>query len=519
MKLLKKLIAVFALVVAITVMGVSVNAVTYSNNNQTATWTTSDMDGLLLSKAENPTAFDSSAVYVDANTLAIKKYIMLIPVPSSTSTGTITITPNGNNTSRYAYLIDNTSNTCDTTLSFVMSGTPSQNFTSANILTYNEAYYVGLIAYNGSSRFDFKISTLVLTLTSSDSYASQYTVSYYLQGGTDVIATENVVGGETATTDVKNWGNTITGYYTDSACTSEWDKVVNEDVNIYCTYTAWDSSVYGDGNTLSLDLITRGYEVYGTTTLTSNAVLTNTNYTILSGDLFYANAATVGDYGTSTAAIKFSNAFSSGTNGIKFEASGAGTITVYARPNSSSDNDYAGMSLYNSTYTSVATSTETTNKATIAAMNVTVPSAGTYYLGNSERGMYVYYVSFTEETTSADSATINGAYSVGTSTVDSTTSAVRFLGRIVGVEYSDITSVTLTITGDTAVNKTITTFYGEISDMTGAGAATDTLYFYYSIYGLTSTYNGKTITFTYIVNFADGSTKTLSSAVSYTVAL
>ena len=102
--LVSSLIAMLAFAI-FAVTGIKVQAMSVSNNNKTATWTTSDMDGM-LQLGNNPTSFDSTKSYVAATSFKLKSYITLIPVPSATSAGSITITPNGTNADRYCYLID-----------------------------------------------------------------------------------------------------------------------------------------------------------------------------------------------------------------------------------------------------------------------------------------------------------------------------------------------------------------------------------------------------------------------------
>ena len=508
--LVSSLIAMLAFAI-FAVTGIKVQAMSVSNNNKTATWTTSDMDGM-LQLGNNPTSFDSTKSYVAATSFKLKSYITLIPVPSATSAGSLTITPNGTNADRYCYLIDNTTNVADTDLSFVMNGTPSKNFTSANVLSYNSAYYIGLICLNGTTRHDFKANQFVVTLTSDDSYATQVQVSYYLQGGSTAISSSNITSGDTLTPSVTCWGKTITGYYSDSACTAAWDTTaqITSNTSVYCKYTDWTM----DANVLDLDMMNKGYETFGPSAFTSDTALTGTIYTLLQGNTAFAETSkTVGDLGKSKAAIVTGGGFSDSNikNGLRIQPTADGTLSMYVYSSSNRT-----LTMYDSSSTEI-NSGQSTGASTMTLVTYNLEANKTYNFGGSG-SLYIYYASFEEK--QLPTATFGTA--VGTDN-DSNT-AIAFIVKLENVEdvtLLDAMVFTVKATFNQKVgnaNYEVSTCYEALTafgDVNNYAAVDGTYYVYFTVYGITSGYSGMKLDVTFNATY-DGSAITANTTYTYT---
>ncbi len=497
-KILLGVASVLTLGALFVVTGFKANAMSVTNNNKTATWTKTDMDGMLQSKDENLTSFDSTKTYNAATAFTIKKYITLIPVPSATSTGSLTITADGTKDDRFCYLIDNTTKVADTTLSFVMNGTPSNNFTSSNVLSYNDAYYIGVIAYNGSSRYDFKATQFSITLTSDDSYVTQVKVSYYLQGSSSAMSSSNVSSGDTLTPSAKCWGKTITGYYSDSSCTTVWDTTaqITTDTSVYCTYTDWTM----DSNVLDLDLIDKGYETFGTSAFTSDTALTGTIYTLLKGNTAFASTAkTIGDLGKSKAAIVTGGGFSDTNikNGLRIQPTADGTLSMYVYSSSNRT-----LTMYDSSSTEI-NSGQSTGAETVTLVTYNLEANKTYNFGGNG-SFYIYYASFKEPQMSDN--TTASVFAEKNTAGDT----LRFIGTLEGItDLDNVTEVELILKKDGVASKKqiiLTTCYTSVSGSSQACEAADgTYYVIYRLKGITGIEG--TISKQLKITFADGSTK------------
>lgn len=532
-KVIKKLIGLFALIVTVTLIGVStkVNATahdygTYSvsqtlSSNDTATW---NFTALGLSSNEYIGSGDSCLGIINTatnsnsrltlkgseNNLTVPKdqtsgadpAVMYIPVPSA-SAGTITVIGSSSNSARtitfYAAGVQT-----ESTIVYNKNGS-SLTYTADQITTYNGSSY--LLFKSLQTNGDFKITSISIVLTTGafESTAEYFDVTIDVNGNSVV---KSVLDGEKLTYTPVEWGFDFEGYYTDSLYQNAFDAsvtTITEDTTLYAKMIAWSVGTITSSYELTNALISK-IENYGS--VSAEYELTGTIYSLMP-------STNIG----SSAYITTGGAVSSTQKGVKIVAPYAGTISVLM---TTGGNSARNAVLLDSSSTNVAALSGDVAWDDTAAggyeqrtITYTV-DAGTYYLGG-DNSMRIYSIVFAPDT--ADLATLAASNSTGESTTMVGTTAVRFVGRITGVDELDIASIEATISGDSSVKKTFTTVYTAITNISGCEAADNTYYFYYTIYGVTDEYNGKTISFTYTVTFADGSTKTLATANTYTIAL
>ena len=525
-KVIKKLIGLFALIVTVTLIGVStkVNAAAYdygtyrvstgNSTNNTAKW---DYTGCTTGKTF-AVGDTTNGMVVEATTfkthasgyLSITGGKWLIPVPADSS-GILKVTDgNPGNTSRYYDMLDSESEVVEhsTIKATVEDGIA---FSSSNIVTVSNQTYLRFQASGG----ELKCKSITITLTSGEfaPTATVYNVNYY--SGANLIHTEEVEENSTIKYTPYKMGYDVEGLFTDSSLNTEFDTStpITGDINLYVSFIEWDSSIYEDGNVLSLGLIAKYANGY-TTNANNSVQLINTIYTLLPATGFEASSKTISTYGNSSYAIKTSGTFSSTNlkNGISITPTTDGTLSMYVY-SSSARTCY----MYDNSNAEIG-SGQTTGSSTVTLISYDLTANETYNFGGSG-SLYIYYASFAAAATAADSANLDANNSTGESTTMVGTTAVRVVGRITGVDELDIESIEATISGDSSVKKTFTTVYTAITNISGCEAADNTYYFYYTIYGVTDEYNGKTISFTYTVTFADGSVKTLATTNTYTIAL
>lgn len=279
-----------------------------------------------------------------------------------------------------------------------------------------------------------QIDVVISTNTSS----TFYDVNYY--DGENLVHTASVEEGTTTTAysySGSRWGYDFVQWVDSNDNPFDFDTPIDGDLNLYATYAAWSSSVISDSNTLDLSLMGKGYGIYGNTaTGESTYVLTGTIYTVNSGNTcFETTTTTVGDFGTSSAAIKTGGSLNNHKNGISLTVSKAGTLTVWAKNGSSGSRTFA---LYEDGDTSKVEASASTSS--LAGFTLEISKAGTYELGSADGSMWFYYISFEEEPTIADDVTLafDAQYNE-LATADST--KLRFIGTIDGVAYSDYANI------------------------------------------------------------------------------
>ncbi|MCR5113038.1 MAG: InlB B-repeat-containing protein [Acholeplasmatales bacterium] len=338
---------------------------------------------------------------------------------------------------------------------------------------------------------------------SADITSTYYDVTFYDSDTTTVLSSSSVEEGTTVTkpSDPIKYGYDFAGWVDENGDAFDFDTTITATTNLYASYTAWDSSIYGDGNTLSLEFIAQLYDLYGASSVntSSNTALTNTIYTLLQGNTkFQATVMTVGSVGTSTAAINTGGGFSSSNirNGISITPTTNGTLSMYVYY--SSDRT---CTMLDSDGNEINAG-QSTGAKTMTLIQYELEANKTYNFGGSG-SIYIYYATFTNEASAC-------ALTVGTTDTSDGTAAM-FVGKITGLTDTDtVTSATFVFTGTSSKEYTVTTLYAALtsggSTFAGAEAADNTYYVYAALNGLTSTYDGKTINVTLTITFSDGST-------------
>ncbi len=301
------------------------------------------------------------------------------------------------------------------------------------------------------------------------------------------------------------WLNTFNYWATlDNSTYTKFDfenTVITGETHLYAVYSEIENAIT-DPNTLDLSLMGYGYSSLSESTSTSNRELTGTIYTLLSGNTrFYSTSKTVADLGTSSAAVNTGGGFSSSNikNGIRINPTTDGTLSMYVY----CSNDRACLMLDSNK--EEINSGQTTGKATMTLVQYDLEANKTYNFGSSDGSIYIYYASFIQDI--ADTVTFSGATVQGTSTADTTKGAVRFLGKLENVALADITSikVSVQITDYSVHEFDVENVYTSITGFDNATAADNTLYFYFSVYDLDSTFNSNVFNFSAEITYSDSS--------------
>ena len=379
------------------------------------------------------------------------------------------------------------------------------------------AYTVTAVTQKVSSGSSFTIGLVgnfvllqVDVVISTDTSSTYYDVNFY--DGEDLVHTDSVIEGGKAASF--SYAGSRWNYNFDKWLDSndeEFDfanTTITSETNLYASYVAWGTDVIADSNTLDLSLMTKGYQIFGTGTSSSDRVLEGTIYTLLKGNTCYASTSTtVGDLGKSTAAIKTAGGLNNHQNGVSLTVEKAGTLTLWAKNGSSGSRTFG---LYKDGNTSSAVDTDSVSD--LAEFTLDIPEAGTYELGSTAGSVYFYYISFVETVEMAD-GTSAGVFAEKNTTGDT----IRFVGGISGIsDLANIESIELILKlNDKATKKQIflTTCYTSVEGASVDCPAADGVY--YVIYRITGaeTLTG-TITDQLKVTFTDGST-TLSTAVEF----
>lgn len=429
-----------------------------------------------------------------------KTGVLYVPVPSADAEGSITLLGSSSNNARtmtLAVVTQNEGSTLSDKTYIYSSLATTISFDSSYVTTEGGAYWLKFDP-NGQ---EVKLKSITVALTSTTQYTeTAATVNVNIYDGNSLLKTYEIEKGTAFTNSVNIWGYASTSLYTDDELTNEYDgSVISEDTSLYIDKVV-DTTDYGTN--LTAEMIAKISSVYNA----SSEIVITDYYTKSSGAIFTSSYATVKNTESTSLIINVPE--------------GGMDITVSCSNGGSS---VRSVYLYQNTYGSNAVADFTTEfeASNYNAVNATATLAeGTYYLSGTDN-VRVYSITMTPSVAAqiADSANLAASNSTGESTTIVGTTAVRFVGRITGVDELDITSIEATITGDSSVNKTFTTVYTAITNISGCEAADNTYYFYYTIYGVTAEYNDKTISFTYTVTFADGSVKTLATANTYTINL
>ena len=479
----------------------------------------SDINGIINAKQGssntqiNKSASNGFQTYVNTE--------ILVPVPSADSTGTVTRTGNANK-DRSLALGTNAAQVLTATMTFDFGTSDIETNPTLSDSSTVSGYFLRFITAGGEAK-TYSISVQLKDGTTTYGEAATLHTVTYMDGTTTLKTDDEVVDGSNISYAPKKYGYDFEGWYTESTLDNKISNsyTVTDDVTLYANWTAWTNTGIEE-YTLSnaaIEKIATGIDG----NLSADLALTPSIYTAMSGVGMTTTNVTLPNASSATQAPCFNTNGAVTTNGygLKFTAPANGTLTAYVGAGGGSQRNIKlteGTNVLEPTTGSTIVGNIESARYTPVEIVYTLEEGTTYYFGG-DSGVRIYYISFAATATTADSATLDANNSTGESTTMVGTTAVRFVGRITGVDELDITSIEATITGDSSVNKTFTTVYTAITNISGCEAADNTYYFYYTIYGVTDAYNGKTISFTYTVTFADGSTKTLASANTYLINL
>lgn len=376
---------------------------TTTNPNDTATWdysgvvatTFAEKDVLTGGVVVDDTGKTGQATKGIANGLDVysgnpassKGGTILVPVPAG-SAGTFTLYTQGNQSSRLLRLNDGTEKT-------VASQVAGKNLTFAaeDITTSGSSTYLSLTGFDSTgANKEIKISKMVVTLTTGAYEASAELVNVTFHDGDNVLKVEEVEVGSVPSYSPTKWGYDLEGVYTDEGLTSPANLTtpIEAATDLYAKFTPWAEGTIKDPNVFDLDMMSKGNDVFGAGT-TGEVALEGTNYTLLGGNTtFAASAKVVGEFGTSTYALKTGGNLNKDTrqNGIRLDASNSGTLTVYAR---------SGSSIKNVPINVIGTSTlasEEIGGTDVVAKEFRLEEGGSYFIGSTSGSLWIHYISF-----------------------------------------------------------------------------------------------------------------------------
>ncbi len=487
------------------VTGTTVNAKTLSSNNKIATWyrsSAADISEILMSQKDSKVTY-ATATFSAGTTFDISNRYVLIPVPQN-ATGKVKVLSTQTNSSKKITLLNSTGSNTTTQIEMNKDTAQDASFSSDNVINYDNNYYVGFSSVGN----DCKISYFSIDLSEgTGEYASQVTVSYYLQGQNTAFATETVNSGATASGNAKCWGKNIIDYFTDSACSASWtNKVVSSDTSIYCTYTDWDSSVYGvNGYVLSNNLIELASESFSLND--SSTEIPNTIFTILGKCKFDKYTVNSVEYDVINTNGNLST--SGPTRGLQFTVTAPGVIRAYVNGIGSTGRT---VKLTDSTAeNTIATSQEITATG-MDLVEFNVLAAGTYIIGGSNK-INIFSASFTENTVKTP---VLEQQENGTGT------AIRFIATVEGItSETQVASwkVIISTAGKTDyVSSSFTDLYTAVTANNaakdnGKDAADDTLYLVATLKNIPASYNDVTISTKVVVTLNDDNHTILTSNV------
>ncbi len=287
-------------------------------------------------------------------------------------------------------------------------------------------------------------------------------------------------------------------------------ELVTESISLYATYTPWPNIQTMDLNTMKL-----AKESLGTGKSDVNRELTGTIYTLLKGNTVMADTSdNVGTLGVASSCIKTGGSLQTGKNGVSFTVSNPGTITLYAKSGNSSERDFGIYKDGDVTLENVPTGHLVNS---IAEYTLEISDAGTYELGSTTGSIVIYYISFEEK--QLPTATFGTA--VGTYNDNNTAIAfIVILENVEDVALLDAMVFTVNATLNEKVgnaNHKVTTCYEALTafgDANTFAAVEGTYYVYFTVYGITSSYNGMKLDVTFNATY-DGSAITANTTYTY----
>ncbi|MCR5349538.1 MAG: hypothetical protein K6E20_00955 [Acholeplasmatales bacterium] len=319
-----------------------------------------------------------------------------------------------------------------------------------------------------------------------------HTVNYYIDGSLNK-TDSYVLDGNTIDyyPTLVNLG--FDGWYTNSDCTAKLEDNYS---------VVSDIDLYGKSVTLSNYVDSSNMTAYsgGSTTYYNNTIF---SFVDLGTDIVVEEntGMNLPDGTRSAYRINKANGSKSTDRIITFVAPYDGYVKVWAAAGSDSKNFFICETTYD--VNSYIATEASPAKNTLFELTANVTAGNTYVIGGDSR-FYIYGI-FVESF--ADTVTFSGATVQGTSTADTTLGAVRFLGKLENVALADITSikVSVQITGYSVHEFDVENVYTSITGFDNATAADDTLYFYFSVYNLDSTFNNDVFNFTAEITYSDSS--------------
>ena len=446
----------------------------------------------------------------------------LVPVPSADSTGTVTRTGNANN-SRYLALGSNTAVALASSMTFDFDTDDIEtNPTLSNDSTVT-GYYLRFVVSGGEAK-TYSISVQLKDGTTTyGEVATLHTVTY-MDGTTTLKTDAEAVDGSNISYAPKKYGYDFEGWYTDSNLTSE-SKIdtttytVTGDATLYANWTAWTNTGIEE-YTLSnaaIEKIETGIDG----NLSADLALTPSIYTAMSGVGMTTTNVTLPGASSATQAPCFNTngAVKTNGNGIKFTAPANGTLTAYVGAGGGSQRNIKltdGTNVLEPTTGSVVVGNIESARYTPVEIVYTLEEGTTYYFGG-DNGVRIYYISFEEQ--QLPTATFGTA--VGTDNDNNT--AIAFIIRLENVDdvtLLDAMAFTVSATLNEKVgnaNYAVTTCYEELTafgDANNFAAVEGTYYVYFTVYGITSSYNGMELNVTFNATY-DGSAITANTTYTY----
>lgn len=510
--LIASMIGAIALVFTAIFGGANVNAATYSNDNRTSTWANDSRTGILVQTSAPSSGIDYSKAFGDmpSGQVKLQRKIMLIPVPSAAAEGQVSFTADGENNTRFLYLLtyDSTNqapvySTNNTKVTYTKE-VKTINFTTDNVIPRENNYYVGLATTD-----DYKIAGKDISVTLTEACGVTYTptvvkctVKYDLNGGTydsktSIPDEEDIVAGSTINlpdaskiskgdTVFIGWKNTAGDVI--SSSTTTYKVSASTTLTAIFQYGAVEKGVYTIDPSVVTDLTSLAYfnivgseQVFvdqGTIKLNSNGSKTSNNINIVIPANSTADLTVIGKGGSSSGTSKYKVEFDSATE-IAFPEKDTTTVISKNFTFVNNTEDEKVLYIYRSS-----------NTVRLSYISVTVRDNSTY--DNVELNLLKQFDDDTNPT------------------------KLRLIGEIKGVafdDYSNISSVLISMDfNGNHYEKYCYKLYKSVATIDNSlSGGTDTMYTVLTITGI-GDYVGKSKKITNIkmtVNYEDGMTKTV----------
>ena len=492
--------------------GAKVNAATYSNDNRTCTWSNDARNGILVQTSTPSSGIDYSKEFdtMPAGQVKLQRKIMLVPVPSLAAEGSVSFTADGDNSSRFLYLLtyDSTNQTPVYSTSNTKVGYTKEvktiNFTTDNVIPRDNKYYVGLATTD-----DYKIAGENISVTLNKDCGVTYTpvvtkctIKFNLNGGT-----------YEADTSIPDMTNIDSGSTIDLPDATKMSKA-------NATFAGWKNLA---GTTIAADEET--YEVTASTTLI--ALYT---YGTMPKGTYVIDPANISD-------IALANGFNVlnpdkvlvDSSTIKLDSNGSKTknnISIKIPANTTADVTIAGKGGSTSNTSSYKIEYDTATTISFPEKDVTTVLTNNFTFANNsseDKTIYIYRANNTVRLTYI-SVEIRDNSSYDTVELkllkqfddDDNPTMLRLMGEIKGVAFADFANISSVLISFNFNGNSYSQYcyklYKSVAtvDSTLTGG-TNTMYTVLTISGVDA-YVGKSKKFTNIkmtVNYKDGMTRTI----------